>query len=254
MRRKIAVELADSCLAGTGQFCTKPGLVLLIASEPTDRFIAEVKRLFESRPAGTLLSAGVAKSLASSLKTLQSAGANALVGGGATQGEPSRFINSLLTVSAEKFLTHPEQLQTEAFGNASLLILAPNDSVAATVINHLEGQLTGSLYSDSQGSDDAAYAALEPLLRRRVGRLLNDKMPTGVAVTPAMNHGGPYPATGHPGFTAVGIPASLRRFSQLQCYDNVRPNRLPPILQNINPNPNTWRLIDGSWSRENVNV
>ena len=56
-------------------------------------------------------------------------------------------------------------------------------------------------------------------------------MPTGVAVSPAMNHGGPYPATGHPGFTAVGIPASLRRFAMLHCYDGVRPNRLPQALR-----------------------
>jgi NADP-dependent aldehyde dehydrogenase len=56
-------------------------------------------------------------------------------------------------------------------------------------------------------------------------------MPTGVAVTAAMNHGGPFPATGHPGFTAVGFPAALRRFAMLQCFDNVRPHRLPPALR-----------------------
>jgi NADP-dependent aldehyde dehydrogenase len=62
-----------------------------------------------------------------------------------------------------------------------------------------------------------------------------------------MNHGGPYPATGHPGFTAVGIPASLRRFGALECYDNVRPERLPAILQDANPTA-AWRLIDGGWT------
>ena len=68
----------------------------------------------------------------------------------------------------------------------------------------------------------------DPVSRRyTVGRLLNDKMPTGVAVSPAMNHGGPFPATGHPGFTAVGFPAALRRFAMLACYDNVRLARLP---------------------------
>ena len=66
------------------------------------------------------------------------------------------------------------------------------------------------------------YAELAPRLRERVGRLLDDKMPTGVAVSPGMNHGGPFPATGHPGFTAVGIPAALRRFAALHSYDNVR--------------------------------
>jgi NADP-dependent aldehyde dehydrogenase len=82
--------------------------------------------------------------------------------------------------------------------------------------------------------------------------LLNDKMPTGVAVSSAMNHGGPYPATGHPGFTAVGIPAALRRFSALECYDNVRPERLPLILRDKNPNKNAWRLIDNAWSQSDV--
>jgi NADP-dependent aldehyde dehydrogenase len=122
-------------------------------------------------------------------------------------------------------------LQTEAFGNASLLVVVRDAAQAAEVFNHLEGNLTGCVYSDTRGSDDALYDRLAPLLRSRVGRLLNDKMPTGVAVSPAMNHGGPYPSTGHPGFTAVGIPASLRRFAALHCYDNVRPARLPAALR-----------------------
>jgi NADP-dependent aldehyde dehydrogenase len=77
-------------------------------------------------------------------------------------------------------------------------------------------------------------------------------MPTGVAVSPAMNHGGPYPSTGHPGFTAVGIPASLRRFAALQAYDNVRAGRLPPILRDENPGARAWRSIDGTWTRADV--
>src|SRR4029077_8401384 len=120
---------------------------------------------------------------------------------------------------------------------------------AAAVLDHLEGNLTGCIYSDTKGSDDAAYDVLAPRLRPRVGRLLNDKMPTGVAVSSAMNHGGPYPATGHPGFTAVGIPAALRRFSALECYDNVRANRLPLALRDKNPTGAMWRLIDGGWSQ-----
>ena len=74
-------------------------------------------------------------------------------------------------------------------------------------------------------------------------------MPTGVAVSAAMNHGGPFPSTGHPGFTAVGIPAALRRFAMLQCYDNVRPSRLPALLRDQPPNDRVFRLIDGEWRR-----
>jgi NADP-dependent aldehyde dehydrogenase len=77
-------------------------------------------------------------------------------------------------------------------------------------------------------------------------------MPTGVAVSSAMNHGGPYPSTGHPGFTAVGIPASLHRFAALHCYDNVRPSRLPEILRDQNPGGRAWRLIDTNWTRDDV--
>ena len=116
----------------------------------------------------------------------------------------------------------------------------------------LEGSLTGSLYSATDGSDDEVYDRIAPILRRRVGRLLNDKMPTGVAVSPAMNHGGPFPATGHPGFTAVGIPASLRRFAMLECYDNVRSHRLPAWLQDASPNAAMWRSIDGKWTQDAV--
>ena len=68
----------------------------------------------------------------------------------------------------------------------------------------LQPDQIGGQEAEAAGADDALYQDLEPELRRRVGRLLNDKMPTGVAVSPAMNHGGPFPATGHPGFTAVG--------------------------------------------------
>jgi NADP-dependent aldehyde dehydrogenase len=158
----------------------------------------------------------------------------------------------LLRVSGRQFLAAPEALQTEAFGTASLAVVARDGEEAASVIDHLEGNLTGSIYSHGGGSDDVLYDTLAARLRQRVGRLLDDKMPTGVAVSPAMNHGGPFPATGHPGFTAVGIPASLRRFAMLQCYDNVRQHRLPAALQDRNPNGRMWRLIDGEWTRRDI--
>ena len=81
---------------------------------------------------------------------------------------------------------------------------------------------------------------------------MNDKMPTGVAVSPAMNHGGPYPATGHPGFTAVGFPAAMSRFAALRCYDNVRPDRLPPELRDANPTGTMWRFVDGEWTQRSL--
>jgi alpha-ketoglutaric semialdehyde dehydrogenase len=226
---KLVEELGASCLMGSGQFCTSPGVVILFASADADRFIAGLKAKLEGTPAATLLSSGVAETLNSGVQTLKAAGAEIVTGGSALPG--NKFANTLLRVSGEQFLSSPEKLQTEVFGNASLVVVVQDAQQAAQVLRHLEGNLTGSIYSDTNGSDDALYEQLAPSLRQRVGRLLNDKMPTGVAVSPAMNHGGPFPATGHPGFTAVGIPASMRRFAALQCYDNVRPHRLPPALR-----------------------
>ena len=247
---QIAEEFTASCLMGCGQFCTSPGLVLLLAGAAAEKFIAATAGRFQAAPVGTLLSASVARSLDESVRRLVEAGAELLAGGTAGGGRGHSFSNTLLRVGGRRFVEHAEALQTEAFGNASLLVIVENADEAAAVLGQIEGNLTGTIYSVA-GDDEALYARLEPLLRCRVGRLLNDKMPTGVAVSPAMNHGGPYPATGHPGFTAVGIPASLRRFGMLACYDNVRGDRLPPLLRDNNPS-GAWRSIDGAWTQADM--
>jgi NADP-dependent aldehyde dehydrogenase len=249
---KIAEELTSSCLLASGQFCTSPGLILLLAGETTESFISTIKQRLEAAPLLPLLSAGVGRALQAGVQTLQAAGAQLVTGGKIGPAPGYRYANTLLRVSGEQFLHEPEKLQTEAFGNASLVVVVRDAAQAAAVLQQLEGNLTGCVYSDTGGADDAIYDALAPLLRQRVGRLINDKMPTGVAVSPAMHHGGPYPATGHPGFTAVGIPASLRRFAVLQCFDNVRPARLPAALRDANPNGQVWRLIDGRWTQGHV--
>ena len=245
---KLVEEFAASCLLGAGQFCTNPGLLVLFAGPATDAFIAAVGRRFAAASSAPLLSSSVLRSLDAGVQTLRSAGAEVVVGGKAATERGYRYANTLLRVAGAKFLARAEVLQTEAFGNSSLAVIVESPAEACAVIDRLEGNLTGCIYSGTSADDEKLYATIEPALRPRVGRLLNDKMPTGVAVSAAMNHGGPYPATGHPGFTAVGIPASLRRFAMLQCYDNVRPNRLPPLLRDENPTGKTWRLIDGEWT------
>ncbi len=237
---KIAEEFSSSCLMGTGQFCTNPGLVLLLAGPATDKFIADLAGRFGAAPVGTLLSSSVARNFAQNVHELTDAGAEILVGGSKDPSAGYRFANTLLRVSGAKFVQAAEKLQTEAFGNASLIVVAKDAAEAAAVLDHLEGNLTGCIYSDTRGSDDALYEPLAERLRPRVGRLLNDKMPTGVAVSPAMNHGGPYPATGHPGFTAVGIPSSLRRFAMLACYDNVPPC---PVARAVARQKPDWRGV-----------
>ncbi len=248
----IAGEFTGSCLMGSGQFCTNPGLLLLLAGGDTESFLADLAQRFGQAPIGTLLSRSVARSLEESVSQLVAAGAQVVAGGTPGGGKGYSFANTLLRIRGAQFLANSEALQTEAFGNASLAVVADEAQQAEQILASLEGNLTGTIYSDTAGSDEALYDRLAPRLRVKVGRLLNDKMPTGVAVSPAMNHGGPYPATGHPGFTAVGIPAALGRFTALACYDNVRENRLPAALGNRNPTGAMWRLIDGAWTQADI--
>ena len=250
----IAEEFTTSCLMAAGQFCTNPGLVLLLDGSATESFIDSVKNRFSTADSGVLLNGATQDSLASGVAQLRQSGAELLTGGKAVDGPACRYVNTLLRTTGEHFLGSPTAMQHEAFGNSSLIVVCRDESQLIDVLHALEGNLTGCVYTDTGGSDDELYDRVAVVLRQKVGRLINDKMPTGVAVSPAMNHGGPFPATGHAGFTAVGIPASIRRFAMLQCFDNVRPSRLPACLQDQNPNGQMWRSIDGRWTQEDVGV
>lgn len=251
-RAAVAKELFDSCALGAGQFCTRPGLTIVPAEPHGEAFVSDVAALFAAGTPGTLLGASGLAGITSGLTALQKHGATVVTGGQPVEGPRFSFANTLLRVSGDAFLASPHALQSEAFGTVNTVVVARDVAQMVQIAGELEGNLTGCVYSHTGGDDDAAYAALAPVLRQKVGRLLNDKMPTGVAVSPAMNHGGPYPATGHPGFTAVGIPASLVRFAALHSYDNVRGHRLPEALQDRNPTGSMWRIVDGQWTRADV--
>jgi alpha-ketoglutaric semialdehyde dehydrogenase len=253
----IARELASSCTMGSGQFCTKPGLSVVLAGDEAEAFRRELGSLLAAAPAGTLLAAQGAEQIQASLALWTRHGAQ-LDQGGKPAGAPAfGFENTLASATGRQLLEHPEALQAEAFGPVHLLVSADGPAEMESIATRLEGSLTGCIYSHTQGEDDAQYERLAARLRSRVGRLLNDKMPTGVAVSPAMNHGGPYPATGHPGFTSVGLPSSIARFTALHCYDQVREPRLPPELRDRNPGSASgagrmWRCIDGEWTQADV--
>lgn len=249
---QLADELYESCTLGAGQFCTRPGLSVVVEGSDTRAFFDALAARFASGTPGTLLSRSVESGLESNIAELTRAGAEVVSGGTVVPNRGFCFANTLLRVRARTFFEHAEALQSDAFGGVHLVVIAHDVAELLEVARALLGNLTGSIYTDTAGSDDSAYAELEPIVRRRVGRLLNDKMPTGVAVSAAMNHGGPFPATGHPGFTAVGMPASLLRFAALRSYDNVRPARLPPELRDENPTGEMWRYIDGAWTQRAV--
>ena len=246
---EIVEQFIGSVLLGCGQFCTNPGLVLGLKGDGIESFITKAAEQMNAKPGGTLLNEAGQKSIASGIETIKAAGATCVTEGSA--GDGFSIPNTLLKIDGATFLKDPETVQTEAFGNSSLVVIADDVDQLLAIVRSLEGNLTGCVYSATDGSDDEAYHTIEPDLADRVGRLLNDKMPTGVAVVASQNHGGPYPATGHPGFTAVGFPATLRRFCKLTSYDNVREERLPDALKDANPG-SVWRWVDGAYTQADV--
>ena len=266
---QIAAEFVTSCTMAAGQLCTKPGLLLVGSGESGDQFVEQLAKAFDKAPVATLLSPNAEKKITVTSQRLQAAGAQLLTSGNTSECERFCHSNTLLSISGDTLLQEPSLFLEEMFGNASLIVQFNSLPMLEQIIQVLPGSLTGCIYSSDSGEDDADYDRIEPCLRDKVGRILNDKMPTGVAVSSAMNHGGPYPATGHPGFTAVGLPASIQRFSALKCFDGVRQHRLPDLLADQAPAsakaaqtnqdetysvPSIWRLIDDTWTLSDVST
>ena len=225
---EIVGELSGSCTLAAGQFCTCPNLFVLIDNEHGQQVIDGVKEQFEQQTPGVLLSKAVLGGLESTAALMQKEGAELLTGGQPSEEAGIRFQNTLFKVTGDQFLANSEAMQTEGFGPLSLGVLAKDLDQFYEIADSIEGSLTGCVYGSAS---DPAALELVTRLRRRVGRVIQNKMPTGVAVSPAMNHGGPYPASGHPGFTAVGLPTSIGRFTKLDCYDNLEDALKPDCLK-----------------------
>ncbi len=244
----FAGEFAASCTLGSGQFCTQPGLLLLPTGVDGDAVVEALHRQLAGRAAMPVFSAGVRDGLVAGVQRWREAGARLLAGAAQPGGEGFAFAPCVFGVDAATFLANSTTLQGEIFGPVSLIVRYDGAAQAAAIIAALEGNLTGTVYAAADGSDDGDYAALAPLLRARVGRLIHGRMPTGVAVSPAMNHGGPYPSTSQPGFTAVGMPGAIRRFAMLHSYDHVPDHLLPAELRDGNP-LGIERRVDGECTR-----
>ena len=239
----LAEEYFGSCTLGSGQFCTNPGLLIVPGGGDGDAFVAAAAARFAAAAPALMFSEAVLAALEQGMATLRAAGARLVAGAGERHGPGLRFTPSLLEVDAASFLAAPDALQTEVFGPVGLILRSPDEATTLRIIETLVGSLTGSIYSAA--SDQPQAARLARALRPHVGRLIANRMPTGVAVSAAMNHGGPYPSTTSRSFTSVGMPAAIRRFAALQCWDHAPDAWLPDELKDANPH-RVWRLVDGT--------
>jgi NADP-dependent aldehyde dehydrogenase len=160
-----------------------------------------------------------------------------LIAGGDTVGDVPEI--TILRTDVETVLASPQILEHEMFGPASVIIEYRKASDLVRVAALLEGQLTTTIQAEPDEELDELILAL----RARSGRVLWGGWPTGVTVSYAQNHGGPYPATTSAASTSVGT-AAIGRFLRPVAYQDFPQGQLPPGLRDSNP----WgipRRVDG---------
>jgi NADP-dependent aldehyde dehydrogenase len=236
----LANGFVDSVTLGVGQFCTNPGLVLVLEGPHTRGFIDAAAQALAKKGEQTMLTAGISAAYKDGVKhRAEQAGVQSVA-----QGTPSEASCAAMPVlfetTAAKFLA-TAQLEDEIFGPTSLIVTCADIDEMLKVAGHLEGQLTATLQLEAE--DYALARRLLPTLERKVGRILANGFPTGVEVSYAMVHGGPFPATSDGRATSVGATA-IERFLRPVCYQDLPAELLPEALHDDNP-LKLWRLRDG---------
>ncbi|WP_171208015.1 MULTISPECIES: aldehyde dehydrogenase (NADP(+)) [unclassified Ruegeria] len=217
----IAEGWAGSLTMGAGQFCTNPGIALILDGPDADAFQTKAQNALSKVANQTMLTDGIASSYRAGVERVATtAGVQQIIG---TPCETREAAPYLFTVSCDDWLADPE-LQEEVFGPLGIVVRVRNFDQMLRVANTIKGQLTCSLHFDDQ--DLKRAQSLLPILERKAGRLLANGFPTGVEVCDSMVHGGPYPASTNFGATSVGT-LSIRRFLRPVCYQNIPTDLLP---------------------------
>ncbi len=236
----LAKGLFGSFTLGAGQFCTKPGIVLVPESDGASDFVQELHAHVAGSGASALLTAGIAREYS---RATQARASQVRLSAHAGEGEDSSEFAArakLFEASVDDLLANPS-LADEIFGPDTLLVHCSGTQDYLRAAQALDGHLTATLLGDDE--DLAANRELIRILEQKAGRLIFNGFPTGVEVCHAMVHGGPYPATSDSRFTSVGTLA-VYRFARPVCFQGFPQAMLPLELQDANPLGIT-RLRDG---------
>ena len=244
----IAQGLCTAINLGSGQFCTCPGLIFALEDEPFKTFRQQLTQRFEQSAPATMVSAGVLHGYEQAVDRVRSAhGVSTTAAAQSADPRQTQAPPVLFDTDVNTWLSN-EHLAEEVFGPSAMLIRAKSEEELLCVAQSLPGSLTATLHGDE--NDLKRYRQLVAVLEIKAGRLIFNGYPTGVEVSPAMHHGGPYPATADPKFTSVGT-AAIQRFLRPICYQNFPLSALPPELQDENPR-HIWRTVEGALSRSAV--
>lgn len=222
---QIASGWAGSLTLGAGQFCTNPGVAVVLDGPQADGFIAATRAALQSANPQAMLTDGMADAYTNGRAAIAGARGVSEVISKRCPGRAS--IADLYQVSGSDWLAN-EALSEEVFGPLGLIVRAKDFDEMQKIARRLQGQLTCTLHLDE--ADAQAAASLAPILMRKAGRILTNGYPTGVEVCDAMVHGGPYPASTNFGATSVGTMA-IRRWLRPMCFQNVPATLLPADLR-----------------------
>jgi NADP-dependent aldehyde dehydrogenase len=244
----IAAGLHASFTLGAGQFCTKPGMVFLPEGAGAPGFVDKLQQSVNDSAPFYLLTGGIRSAYEASIADRKARHGVKLVAEKSTASNGQLGVGAaLFSTDGQTFLKDPE-LAGEIFGPATLLVRHANRDEMLEAARDLEGHLTATIHGTEQ--DLREFSDLVAILENKVGRLVINGFPTGVEVSHAMVHGGPYPSTSDGRSTSVGSQA-IFRFSRPICYQDFPDASLPKELKNENP-LHIWRMVDGEMTREPV--
>jgi NADP-dependent aldehyde dehydrogenase len=229
----IATGLTGSFTLGTGQFCTKPGLVFVPAGAAGDRLVGRMAQSVAEVSATAMLTDGIRAAFRAGLAEREALPGVRVVASGADGAD--RTVTARLLAAPAALLADEAAaglLLDECFGPVTVLVSYGDAGELFSVLDRLPGSLTGTVHTGSDGDEVAAQAGAR--LSGRVGRVVWNGYPTGVAVTWAMQHGGPYPSSTEAATTSVGT-AAMQRFLRPVSYQDTPPGLLPEPLRDDNP-------------------
>ncbi|MDR7117772.1 aldehyde dehydrogenase (NADP(+)) [Caulobacter sp. BE254] len=236
----LGTAFVGSLTMGAGQFCTNPGLVFALDGPDLDRFEAAAVVALTAAQPQVMLTPGIFGAFEQGVNQLLDRDGVKLLARGCVGDGVNQAVGALFSVDAETF-QRDAVLSHEVFGSSSLIVRVKDAAQLAAVLEGLEGQLTATVQMDP--ADAEAVRPLLPILERKAGRILANGWPTGVEVSHAMVHGGPFPATSDPRGTSVGTRA-MERFLRPVCYQDIPDTLLPPALKADNP-LGVRRAVDG---------
>jgi alpha-ketoglutaric semialdehyde dehydrogenase len=224
---ELVDQLVQSVTKNAGQFCTKPGLIFLEASNSTKEFCAFFGATLEKVQNEVMLGRNILSTFDKKVNDLQPLAIETYV---SNQIDKGAGASTILIVDEKEFFHNPS-LNEEVFGPFCIVVICSELGTMHRCHRLLKGQLTNAIHCEEDELEK--FSSLFESSVAKVGRIIYNGVPTGVRVCPSMTHGGPFPATTDPRFTAVGVD-SIKRFLRPVTYQNYPEKLLPDALKDIN--------------------